>query len=96
VQPWSWRATDFDVLDHVNNAAYAATVEEALARSTEDGRGTLPPIDGCRIELEYRDPALVGSVAVWAVSGLGHQLGVWVVADDRLAFTGRVDRHDQG
>jgi acyl-ACP thioesterase len=30
--PWPLRATDFDVLDHVNNAAYWAPVEEEVAR----------------------------------------------------------------
>ena len=30
--PWPLRATDLDVLDHVNNAAYWAPVEEELAR----------------------------------------------------------------
>jgi len=31
--PWPWRASDFDLLGHVNNAAYAAAVVELLARS---------------------------------------------------------------
>lgn len=31
-EPWVLRATDFDVLGHVNNAAYWAPVEEELAR----------------------------------------------------------------
>lgn len=30
--PWPVRFTDFDVLEHVNNAVYLAPVEEALAR----------------------------------------------------------------
>src|SRR4051812_13001626 len=30
--PWPLRATDIDVLDHVNNASYWAPVEEELAR----------------------------------------------------------------
>ena len=82
---WSWRATDFDVLAHVNNAAYAATVEEALAIEVAS-----PSIDGCRIELEYRDPALLGSTAVWAVAPNGDGFGLWLIADERLAFTARV------
>lgn len=32
---WPLRAVDFDVLDHVNNAAYWAVVEEALAAEPE-------------------------------------------------------------
>jgi acyl-ACP thioesterase len=31
-QPWSLRATDLDVVGHVNNAAYWAAIEEELAR----------------------------------------------------------------
>jgi acyl-ACP thioesterase len=92
VRPWLWRATDFDVLAHVNNAAYAATVEEALAADTV-GPAT---IDGCRVELEYRDPALLGSVATWALAPSDDGLGVWVLADDRLAFTARLDRDRSG
>ena len=87
VRPWTWRSTDFDVLAHVNNAAYAATVEEAIAAEAAPS----PSIDGCRIELEYRDPALLGSAATWAVAPTGDGFGLWVVADDRLAFTARLD-----
>jgi len=45
-QRWPLRATDLDVLDHVNNAAYWAPVEEELARQ---GR---PKVQ--RAEIEFR------------------------------------------
>lgn len=92
LRPWQWRATDFDVLDHVNNAAYAETVEEAL---TTDGIPATA-LDGSRIELEYRDPALLGSAAQWAAVPDEDGVAVWLLADDKLAFTARFDRRDHG
>ncbi len=50
---WSWRFSDFDLLGHVNNAAYLAAVEEALASR----RHLRPPL---RVEVEYRDPVTRG------------------------------------
>ena len=47
VRPWSLRATDFDPLGHVNNAATWAAVEEVLAER-HPGRGAVDA------ELEYR------------------------------------------
>lgn len=83
LRAWPWRATDFDVLAHVNNAAYAAVLEEALGA---DGR-PVDALDGCRVELEYRDPALLGSTARWASVADDSGVSTWLVADDRLAFT---------
>jgi acyl-ACP thioesterase len=47
-RPWPLRATDFDLLDHVNNAAAWAMVEEVVA---PDG-----PTGPFRAEIEYRVP----------------------------------------
>jgi acyl-ACP thioesterase len=62
-EPWPVRATDLDVLAHVNNAAYWAPVEEVLAR-----RG------GARVtaaEIEFRDGIDAGEpVAVATVDTL--------------------------
>ena len=63
---WSFRATDYDVMGHVNNAAYWAVVEEVL-----------PMIAPGRYELEYRQPVephhpidlVTGDDMVWMVSG---------------------------
>ena len=63
---WSFRNTDFDVMGHVNNAAYWVVAEEVLARPAP-----------ARYELEYRLPvaphhptrlALDGDL-VWLVGG---------------------------
>jgi acyl-ACP thioesterase len=48
VAPWPLRVTDFDVLGHVNNAAYWMPVEEALARLAPKRRVA-------RAEIEFRD-----------------------------------------
>jgi len=92
-RPWVWRATDFDVLAHVNNAAYGALVEEALAAHVPDGHsGRRAPIS---VEMEYRDPALPGSAATLAVApdgteGADGAFSLWLLADDRTCFTARV------
>lgn len=49
LMPWPLRFTDFDVMDHVNNAIAFALVEEVLARR-RDLRAPL------RVEVEYRSP----------------------------------------
>lgn len=46
-RPWPLRATDHDILDHMNNAAYWEPVEEAFAERRRDIVGA---------ELEYRVP----------------------------------------
>ncbi|MBW3557862.1 MAG: hypothetical protein KY454_13095 [Actinobacteria bacterium] len=48
-RPWPLRASDFDVLGHVNNAAYFSPVDDELARLRA-------PFCHGRLELEYRDP----------------------------------------
>ncbi|MEP7204039.1 MAG: acyl-ACP thioesterase domain-containing protein [Ilumatobacteraceae bacterium] len=45
--PWTTRFTDFDVMNHINNAIAFALVEEVLARR----RGLRAPL---RVEVEYR------------------------------------------
>ncbi|HEX4978861.1 MAG TPA: acyl-ACP thioesterase domain-containing protein [Acidimicrobiales bacterium] len=67
-RPWMLRRTDFDVMGHLNNAAYWAVVEEVLV-------GPAPS----RFELEYRTPIepgdevelLVGDGAVWLAGPAG-------------------------
>jgi acyl-ACP thioesterase len=68
--PWPLRATDVDLLGHVNNAAYWAAVEEvARARLRE-------PLHA---ELEYRQPIDLGE-AVDLVSADGGG-ALWLVVD---------------
>jgi acyl-ACP thioesterase len=55
--PWHLRFTDFDVLGHVNNAAYWAIVEEQLGRR----RALRAPL---RAEVEHRGTLDVGTAVV--------------------------------
>jgi acyl-ACP thioesterase len=59
--PWTFRATESDLADHINNAAYWQPLEEELLR----GDGEPGPVD---IELEYRAPAQPG-VKRWLADG---------------------------
>lgn len=69
-RPWTFRATELDVADHINNAAYWAVVEdELLARPAEPAA-----IDA---EVEFRTPAQPGAHAV-----LSDGAQRWVTAPD--------------
>jgi acyl-ACP thioesterase len=52
--PWRFRATECDLADHINNAAYLQPLEEELL---SDGGAELESID---VEIEYRAPAQPG------------------------------------
>jgi len=83
-RPWPLRATDFDVLRHVNNAAYWEAVEEVLA---DDPLARLP----LRAELEHR-----AAVEPGAAVDLVHRrddggLWVWLVADGAVGASARVE-----
>jgi acyl-ACP thioesterase len=54
--PWSFRRTECDLADHINNAAYLQPLEEELLQD-----GDLESID---VEIEYRSPALAGEQLV--------------------------------
>ncbi len=80
--PWPLRVTDFDVLDHVNNAAYWEPVEEVLATRHLGGR--------FEAEIEYaggigRGPALDVLVA----DGDGG-FDLWLVTGTEVAGAARV------
>ncbi len=71
--PWPLRATDFDLLGHVNNAATWAVVEEALATRPHLG---LP----LRAELEYRLAIEPGdAVDVVTSEGSDGSVSLWLV-----------------
>jgi acyl-ACP thioesterase len=66
--PWTFRRTECDIADHVNNAAYWGPFEEELLAGPDPAS-----ID---VELEYRTPAQAGSKRVlrdgdlrWIVGG---------------------------
>lgn len=83
VVPWLLRFTDFDVLAHVNNAAYWEPVEEALA-----ARPALrAPLSA---EVEHRRAVERGAQVDVLVADDGPALHVWVVADGMVAATALV------
>lgn len=64
--PWPLRATDFDVLGHVNNAVYWAMVED-------------DPVERGRVVLEYRTPIEPGASVALVRSASGDER--WLVSD---------------
>jgi acyl-ACP thioesterase len=78
-RPWPLRVTDFDVLGHVNNAAYWEIVEEELARR-RDLRAPL------RAEVEHRNAVEPGQpVEVVSRDGDDGALSLWVVGPAGVA-----------
>jgi acyl-ACP thioesterase len=53
---WLFRATEIDPAGHINNSHYWAPLEEELADGSEP--------EGIDAEIEYRDPAMPGEVAL--------------------------------
>lgn len=80
---WPLRFTDFDVLAHVNNAAYWETVEEALS-SRRELRAPL------RAELEHRAAVERGATVELVTLDGDEGLRVWVVADGAVAASALV------
>lgn len=76
-RPWPLRFADFDLLGHVNNAAYLAAVEEELA-----GRRHLrPPF---RAEVEYRAAIERGQrIELLATDEPAGDLRLWLVDADQ-------------
>jgi hypothetical protein len=70
VQTWSFRATECDVADHINNAAYWAPLEHELLTGPE------PDPERIDVEMEFREPAQPG---VKRVLGGGDRR--WIVGD---------------
>jgi acyl-ACP thioesterase len=78
---WPTRVTDFDVLGHINNAAYWIIVEEELGRR-RDLRAPL------RAEVEHRDAIEpVEPVEVAVSDGDDGTLSIWISGPSGLAAT---------
>ena len=75
---WPLRFTDFDVLGHVNNAAYWEAVEEVLA-SHRDRRAPL------RAELEHRSAIERGTEVELVTEVVEGRLSLWIVAGGTVA-----------
>jgi acyl-ACP thioesterase len=79
--PWQFRATECDLAEHVNNAAYLQPLEDELLRG---GGEELELID---VEIEYRSPAQPGDKLVlregarrWIISPDGEVHASMIVA----------------
>jgi acyl-ACP thioesterase len=77
-EPWPLRYTDFDVLGHVNNAAYWAAVEEQLARRRDRRdlrRRVRAEVEfGAGVERDHEIDVIAvdepdGALSAWLVSG---------------------------
>jgi len=72
--PWTFRLTECDIADHVNNAAYLTPVEEELLVDDAEPRS----ID---LEIEYRSPAQPGEMRV-----LRNGTHRWIVSPEGETF----------
>lgn len=82
--PWPLRASDFDVLGHVNNAAYWEPVEEAVTRQQE----------GLRVrqaEIEFRGGIDPGDAPHVAIARDGDALWAWFLVRDDVRASVRVE-----
>jgi acyl-ACP thioesterase len=85
-RPWVIRATDLDVLGHVNNAAYWEAVEDELVRRLP---GRVPVTSECehRLPMDLGDQVRVvsevdeGSLRLWLVSDAGVHASVMVATE---------------
>ncbi len=78
-QPWTFRAVDIDLLDHVNNAVYWVPLEERFAA---DGH---TPVAPCRGEAEYRQAIEPGDrIRVLTDDRDGRYAHWFVDEDDRV------------
>ena len=86
---WPLRAVDYDVMRHVNNAAYWAAIEELLA--SQPGRGPHPrrgqPV---RAILEYGAGIGPGEAVDLLVERDDTRIDVWFAVDKKIAASARL------
>ncbi len=80
---WPLRVSDFDVLGHVNNAAYWEAVEDELARTARGRR-----ITGA--ELEHKTPVEPGDALDVRTMTDGDAVAVWLTTGDSVCTAARV------
>lgn len=78
------RSTDFDPLQHLNNAAYFAAVEDELLDHPDLIAGRH------RAVIEYAQPVVPGATLVIRRRRVGDQLQVWMSVDGRPAAAATV------
>ena len=89
-RPHILRSTDFDLLQHVNNAAYLDAVEDELMDHQDLLR------QRHRVVIEYSHPVVPGSSMTIRRRRTGHRLQMWMTVDDRVAATVTVTGQPDG
>lgn len=79
-RPWATRASDMDVMGHVNNAAYWEAVEDELARHLP---GRIPVAAEC----EHRHPMDLGDQVRVVSEVEGGTLRLWLVGEGGVHFS---------
>ena len=89
---WPLRATDFDVMGHVNNAAYWVAIEEVLA--AHRGHPAHPSGGGAvRAVLEFGTGIPHGAAVELVVHPTDTRLDVWFVVDGAPTASARLFPH---
>lgn len=68
---WSFRTTDLDLVDHVNNSHYWVPLEEQFAAAAGSGPASVD------VEIEFHDPARTDPVRV-----INDDAGMWITSLD--------------
>jgi acyl-ACP thioesterase len=84
-RPWSLRASDFDVLDHVNNARSLEAIEDELVTRLH-GRTPVQARVEYRGTIERGDTVELAS----AIDAEDRELAVWLVVDDDVRVSATV------
>jgi acyl-ACP thioesterase len=79
---WPLRATDIDIVGHVNNAAYWAAIEELIARR--------PTLSVARCEIEFRAGVLPGEDVDLVVDDRDHGFMCWFFVGDEVRASASV------
>lgn len=83
-RPHILRSTDFDPLQHLNNAAYFDAVEDELLHHPDLLRHPH------RVVIEYSHPVVPGSSMTIRRRRSGDRLEMWMIVDDRVAAAATV------
>jgi acyl-ACP thioesterase len=87
--PWTLRATDFDVLGHMNNANYWNLVEELLAQRAQQGV-SFDPAATVRAEVEFRHEIRPGSTVELVTSHHRDHSMAWLLVHHEVSASARL------
>jgi acyl-ACP thioesterase len=88
-RPWPLRASDFDLLEHVNNARYLEAVEDELAarlpgravrRLDVEYRGAVERADEVQLTSELQETPAGAELSVWLLAGREVRMSAVVTA----------------